>query len=114
MRKIKIIIGGLASLPTIIPHAYAQTTIFQDATLPQPTPQAPQVLQNIVQNILNLLYWLALAAIVGMVLWSGITMLTSEDPRDQAAARSRLIRTIIGGVIIIGGLQILKWILGIS
>ena len=108
MKRAIISIG--ASILALIPHVYAQTTT---PVLPEPTPQAPPFLQNVAQNILNLLFWLALAAIVGMTLWSGFTILTSEDPRDQAAARARLIRVIIGGVIIVGGLQILRWILGI-
>jgi hypothetical protein len=109
MRKLRRIIVSVVSVLAFIPHAYAQTS----TPLPQPTPQAPPFIQTVTQNILNLLYWLALAAIVGMVIWSGITIITSEDPRDQAEARARLIRVIIGGVIIIGGLQILRWILGI-
>lgn len=78
-----------------------------------PVPQAPQFVQDVVKRVLNLLWYIALAAIVGMIIWSGITMLTSEDPRDQAAARSRLIRVIIGAVIILGGLEIIKWLMGV-
>ncbi|MGC9069259.1 MAG: TrbC/VirB2 family protein [Thermoprotei archaeon] len=108
----KIILGMLTTLG-FIPTVYAQTGTTT-ITFPQPTPQAPPVVQTVVQNALNLIWWLAIAAIVGMIIWSGITMLTSEDPRDQAAARARLIRVIIGAVIIIGGLQIIKWLLGIA
>jgi type IV secretory pathway VirB2 component (pilin) len=107
---IKTIIGTISGILITIPKALAETTTV---SFPQPTPAAPPFVQNVVQNVLNMLWWLALAAIVGMIIWSGITMLTSEDPRDQATARGRLIRVIIGAVIILGGLQIIKWLMGV-
>jgi hypothetical protein len=113
-RVIKTIIGTISGILVTIPKALAQTSSSSTTTtvsFPLPTSTAPPFIGDVVQRILNALWWLALAAIVGMIIWSGITMLTSEDPRDQAAARSRLIRVIIGAVIILGGLQIIKWLM---
>ena len=114
-RVIKTIIGTISGILITIPKALAQTTSNSTTTTVSfitPVPEAPQFVQDVVKRVLNMIWYIALAAIVGMIIWSGITMLTSEDPRDQAAARSRLIRVIIGAAIILGGLRIIGWLMG--
>lgn len=97
--------GMLITTPKVLAYNTSQTSFIT------PVPQAPPIIQNVTTRVLNMIWYVALAAIIGMIIWSGITMLTSEDPRDQAAARSRLIRVIIGAVIILGGLEIIKWLI---
>jgi hypothetical protein len=104
-----IIIGIATGMPIttqkVLAYNSTQTSFIT------PVPEAPPIIKNITTRALNIIWYVALAAIIGMIIWSGITMLTSEDPRDQAAARSRLIRVIIGAVIILGGLEIIKWLI---
>jgi hypothetical protein len=111
-----IIIGIVNGMLITSPKVLAATNSTSNSTTVSfitPAPEAPQFIQDVVKRVLNLLWYIALAAIVGMIIWSGITMLTSEDPRDQAAARSRLIRVIIGAAIILGGLRIIGWLMGV-
>jgi hypothetical protein len=96
---IKTFIGGLLiyEVPDLIKFIIPSDTSNTEAW------------KQVIQNVINLLWWIALALISIMTIWTGIKILTSENPYEQANAKTQLIRIIIGATILIGAVEIIKW-----
>jgi hypothetical protein len=101
---IKTFIGGLLiyTVPDLIKFIIPSNTSNTEAW------------KQVIQNVINLLWWIALALVSIMTIWTGIKMLTSENPIEQANAKTQLIRIIIGATILIGAVEIIKWFLGMT
>jgi hypothetical protein len=101
---IKTFIGGLLiyAVPDLINFIIPSDTSNTEAW------------KQVIQNVINLLWWIALALVSIMTIWTGIKILTSENPYEQANAKTQLIRIIIGATILIGAVEIIKWFLGMT